>query len=289
MTRKGSLPIALLATMLVFNSHAIAQKLIPPPVMQEVWTQPYDPFRIAGNLYYVGSYDLGCYLITTPKGHILINTGTKESMPMIRSHIESLGFQFKDIKILLTTQVHFDHVGAMAAIQKATHAKMMVDAKDAGVLADGGYSDYAMGGKGMLFVPVKADRLLHDHDTITLGGTQVIMLHHPGHTKGSCSFLVDVTDEQRSYRVLIANMPTLLNDTKTGMSTYPDVAKDYAYTLEAMKHLQFDLWVASHSGQFGLHEKRKPGDPYNPALFGDRKEYDTEINELSEAVQKRFN
>ncbi|KAI9432807.1 beta-lactamase [Russula earlei] len=289
MTTKASLPTILLAMLFLLNSYSsLAQKLIPPPVMQEVWSKPYDPFRIAGNLYYVGTYDLGCYLITTPKGHILINTGLAESMPVIRSHIETLGFKFSDIKILLTTQVHFDHVGAMAAIQKATGAKMMVDEKDAPVLADGGYSDYIMGGKGKLFVPVKADRLLHDHDTITLGGTQVILLHHPGHTKGSCSFLVDVQDEHRSYRVLIANMPSILDDTKPGMPAYPEVAGDYAYTFNAMKHLQFDIWVASHASQFDLQQKRKPGDPYNPEVFNDRKGYDAELDELYQSYLKRF-
>lgn len=251
------------------------------------WTAPAEPFRMAGNLYYVGTYDLGCYLIATPQGHILINTGLAESVPMIRNNIEQLGFKFSDIKILLTTQAHFDHVAGMADIKKQTGAKMMVDAKDAKVLADGGNSDYYMGGKGPLFLPVKADKLLKDHDTISLGGTQVVLLHHPGHTQGSCSYLVTVKDEKKNYTVLIANIPTILPGTKmTGMPGYPDVSKDFAYTLDAMKKLQFDLWVASHASQFNLNEKRKKGDPYNPEAFADRALYDKTMEERTADYQK---
>jgi metallo-beta-lactamase class B len=257
------------------NAAVHAQKLAPLPINNKEWSAPAEPFRIAGNLYYVGTYDLGCYLITTPKGHILINTGLAESVPMIKKNIEQLGFKYSDIKILLTTQAHFDHVAGMAEIKKQTGAKMMVDAKDAKVLGDGGNSDYYMGGKGPLYLPVKADKLLHDQDSISLGGTKLVLLHHPGHTQGSCSYLVNVKDEKRSYTVLIANMPTILSDTKmTGMPGYPDISKDFAYTLNAMKKLQFDLWVASHASQFDMHEKRKDGDAYNPEVFADRALYD---------------
>ncbi len=245
------------------------------------WNEPTEPFRIAGNLYYVGTYDLACYLIATPKGHILINTGLAESVPLIRKSIEQLGFQFSDIRILLTTQAHFDHVAGMADIKKQTKAKMWVNEKDAKVLADGGNSDYYMGGKGMLFLPVKADRLLKDHDTISLGGTRLELLHHPGHTQGSCSYLVTVNDEKKNYTVLIANIPTILPDTKmTGMPGYPDISKDFAYTLDAMKKITFDLWVASHASQFKLHEKRKAGDPYNPETFANRDGYDKSLSAI---------
>src|SRR5450756_1254685 len=113
------------------------------------------------------------------------STGTVESVPMIRSHVKQLGFKFSDIKILLTNQAHFDHVGGMAAVKKKTHAKLMVDEYDAPVLADGGNSDYDFGGKGPLFEPVKADRLLHDRDTVQLGVMQLIRFHRSGDTLGS--------------------------------------------------------------------------------------------------------
>ncbi len=287
---KKSLQIILLiANLSLISFFSSAQKLIPPPVNNEAWTRDYEPFRIAGNLYYVGTYDLACYLITTPQGDILINTGLSGSMPMIQAHVEALGFKFSDIKILLTTHAHFDHVGAMADIKKATGAKMMIHEQDAPVLADGGNSDYLFGGKGSMFEPVKADRLLHDKDVVKLGGVEITVLHHPGHTKGACSFLFDVKDERRAYQVLIANMPTINDGEKfPSMPTYPDIGKDYAYSFDALKKLKFDIWLASHAGQFGLHKKRKPGDSYNPEAFFDRPGYDAMVSSLQEAYQKNL-
>ncbi|MDP4263935.1 MAG: subclass B3 metallo-beta-lactamase [Bacteroidota bacterium] len=287
--RRLQLTAALIPGLLFTSFFATGQKLIKPPNVQESWSQAYEPFRIAGNLYYVGTYDLACYLITTPQGHILINTGLAESVSMIQSNVKALGFNFSDIKILLATHAHYDHVGGMAEIKKITGAAMMIHEKDAPVLADGGNSDYAMGGQGSTFEPVRADRLLHDEDTVRLGGMQIIVLHHPGHTKGACSFLFDVKDDSRSYRVLIANMPTILDPTKlSGMPTYPDVGKDYANTFAAMKKLQFDIWLSSHASQFGLHQKRKPGDAYHPEAFIDRKGYDAMIEDLQKAYLKRL-
>jgi len=289
LTRLFQLTLLIIALTLI-HLCAHAQKpagAFTPPAS---WSQDYTPFRIAGNLYYVGSYELASYLITTPKGHILINTGMPGSAPMIRSHVEALGFKFSDIKILLNNQAHNDHVGAMAAIKKMTGAKIMINKKDAPVLADGGRSDYVLGGNPAFeYTPAKADRLLHDKDTVTLGGIQVIALHHPGHTKGATSFLFTVNDTLHTYRVLIANMPSVLEETNlAGMPTYPDVAKDYAYTLDAMKKLEFDLWFAAHASQFELHEKHKPGDAYNPAAFADRAGYDSFLSYLQEAYLKKL-
>ncbi|MDR3711946.1 MAG: subclass B3 metallo-beta-lactamase [Puia sp.] len=270
------------------NLFLAAQKIITPNG-PKIWSQDYRPFRIAGNLYYVGTYDLACYLITTPKGHILINTGLPGSAPMIRSHVQALGFRFRDIKILLATHAHFDHVGDMAAIKKMTGAKLMIQEQDAPVVADGGNSDYILGGKGASFEPLRADSLLHDQDTIRFGGMRIAVLHHPGHTKGACSFLFDVKDRHHVYRVLIANMPTLLDETKlSGMPAYPQVGKDYAYTIGAMKKLRFDIWLSSHASQFGLHKKHKPGAPYHPEAFIDQKGYDTALDDLERVYQNKL-
>jgi metallo-beta-lactamase class B len=268
---------------------ASAQDLIPLSNLNPEWSKPYEPFRIAGNLYYVGTYDLACYLITTAQGHILINTGLSNSVPMIRKNVEQLGFDPGDIRILLCTQAHFDHVGGMAEMQQLTKAEMMADEGDAEVLTDGGNSDYALGGKGAMFKSVKVGRILHDRDVVSLGGVRITMLHHPGHTQGSCSYLLDVQDDKGSYRVLIANMPSILPQTKlSGMPGYPEVGRDYAYTLKAMKKLHFDIWCASHASQFALHEKHKPGDAYNPLAFADRKGYDEALDRLQKAYDDKL-
>lgn len=268
---------------------ATAQQAKEPTDTPAEWSKPYPPFRIAGNLYYVGTDDLACYLIVTKKGNILINTGLAASLPLIRANVETLGFKFNEIRILLTTQVHYDHMGAMSAIKKATGAKLMVNEKDAAVAADGGSSDYALGGHGATFEPVKTDRLLHNGDVIKLSDMQLVMLHHPGHTKGSCSFLFDVKDGDRKYKVLIANMPTIVTEKKfSEVLSYPDIAKDYAYTIKAMKKLTFDIWLSSHSSQFGLHRKNKPGAAYNPAAFMDKKGYDKAMNDLEVQFSKKL-
>ncbi|HCW06088.1 MAG TPA: subclass B3 metallo-beta-lactamase [Cytophagales bacterium] len=270
-----------IALLFLLNISSPAQQVKEPKAFSEEWSKPYPPFRIVGNLYYVGTYDLACYLITTQQGHILINTGLANSESQIESNVKKLGFRFSDIKILLTTQAHFDHVGAMASIKKKTQAKMMVDEKDASTLKDGGRSDYFFGGDASAFEPIEPDRLLKDREIISLGDMQLTLLHHPGHTKGSCSFLFIVKDDQKSYQVLIVNMPSIIVDGKLSEVTkYPEMSSDYAYTLKAMKGISFDVWLASHTSQFNMHLKHKSGDGYNPKVFIDRKGYDQALAEL---------
>ncbi|MNW89259.1 Metallo-beta-lactamase L1 precursor [compost metagenome] len=282
--------ILIALNVLLFNTIISAQQVVEPANNPAEWSKPYQPFRIAGNLYYVGTYDLACYLITTPKGHILINTGLANSASQIKANVEALGFKFADIKILSTTQAHFDHMGAMGAIKKQTGAKLVIDAKDAGVLASGGRTDYALGGKVSSYAPLKADRLLKNGDSVKLGNMALVLLHHPGHTKGSCSFLFNVKDGKKTYCVLIANMPTIVTHERFDqISAYPEIAKDYAYTLGAMKKLSFDIWLSSHASQFNLHTKHQPGDAYNPAAFIDRKGYDQTLADLQKEYNKKIN
>jgi metallo-beta-lactamase class B len=281
---------AALASLLLFTTlFTTAQNVQEPKPWTDDWAKPYQPFRIAGNLYYIGTYDLACYLITTSEGNILINTGLASSASQIADNIQKLGFKFSDIKILLTTQAHYDHTGALAEIKKKTGAQLLVNEKDAEILRDGGRSDYAFGSDTSSFEPVTPDRLLKDRDTIKLGDMKLVMLHHPGHTKGSSSFLFTVKDEKRSWKVLIANMPTIVTDKKfTELNSYPGIAKDYEYTLQSMKSISFDLWLSSHASQFNMHNKHKPNDTYNPAVFIDRAGYDTSLNDLQKDYEKKM-
>jgi metallo-beta-lactamase class B len=270
---------------IALSDSTFGQNTITPPYVNESWVRAYEPFRIAGNLYWVGTYDLGCYLITTPQGHVLINTGLAESVPMIKASMASLGFRFQDIKILLTTQAHYDHVAGMEEIKRMTGASMMIHEADSEVLSDGGASDYILGGAPS-FEPVEADKLLRDGDVVKLGDMKINVLHHPGHTKGSTSFMLEVKDENRSWKVLIANMPSILDGTKlSGMPAYPKVGEDFKYSLNVMKKLQFDLWVASHASQFKLHDKRKPGEKYHPGKFNDRPLYEASINRVAQQYE----
>lgn len=279
----------LLLCLLFFNTISIIAQTINEPVNNSEWEQAFHPFRIVGNLYYVGTYDLSSYLIATDSGNILINTGLASSLPQIKKNIQTLGFQYEDIKILLTNQVHYDHVGAMAAIKEETGAKFMVSAADADVSISGGTTDYELSNLGMSFKPIQPDQLLQDEDIIELGDTKVKFLHHPGHTKGSCSYLLNVKDGDKTYKVLIANIPTIIIDRKfSEVTTYPKIKEDYAYTFGAMKNIQFDLWVAAHASQFKLHEKYKEDTSYNPDNFRDKEGYDREIEKNEKIYKKKL-
>lgn len=272
---------------IIISLSACGQVKEPKP-LNEDWSKAYEPFRIVGNAYYVGTHDLACYLITTQKGHILINTGLAASAELIEKNVLALGFKFSDIKILLTTQAHWDHCGAMAEVKLKTGAQMFANEKDAQTLEDGGANDFAFGGKGSTFAPVKVNKLLRPDEIISLGDVKIKMLHHPGHTKGSSSYLLTTQDDTRSYQVLIANMPTIVVDKKLSeVTTYPTIAADVAATLQSLANQTFDIWLASHASQFKLHNKRKPSDAYNPKAFVDRAGYDETLAELREQYEEK--
>jgi metallo-beta-lactamase class B len=246
------------------------------------WRQPFPAFKLIGNVYWVGTYDLSTYLITTDAGHILINTGFPETVPLIKSGVEQLGFDFDDVEILLATHAHFDHVAGLAELKRLTGARVMMSEADSVLLEDGGKSDFRFGDDpNTNFEPVKVDRLLKDQDTIALGGVTLTAHHHPGHTKGATSFTLTVREGGRDYRVVIANMGSINPGvTVSGMPKYPSIGDDYARTFAAQKTLPVDVFLASHAAQFGLHEKYKPGDAYDPNRFVDPERYLATVERL---------
>jgi metallo-beta-lactamase class B len=246
------------------------------------WTQPFPPFKLIGNVYWVGTYDLSTYLITTDAGHILINTGFAETVPLIKSGVEALGFDFDDVEILLATHAHFDHVAGLAELKRSTGARMMMTEADAVLLEDGGKSDFRFGDDPQTnFEPVEVDRRLKDQDTITLGGVTLTAHHHPGHTKGATSFTLTVREAGRDYRVVIANMGSINPGvTVSGMPKYPTIGDDYARTFAAQRALPVDVFLASHASQFSLHAKYKPGDAYDPDRFVDPEGYRAAVERL---------
>ena len=261
--------VALIAA-LPFSS--VAQPVVTVQLKpQEHYVRPFPPFRIVGNLYYVGTYDLAVYLITTPQGHILINTGINDSASVIKSNVEKVGFQFSDVKLLLATHGHWDHVGAFAEIKRMTGARMMMHEADAGMLESGGSEDYRFPqGRGTTYEPVKVDQRLHEGDKVRLGGAELTVFHHPGHTKGSTTFSFTVHDAGRDYNVLIINMGSINPGvTVSSMPAFPEITDAYASTLTRQKQMQPDIWLASHAAQFNMHQKYKPGDPYDPDRFVD--------------------
>ena len=266
------MPIVALLALVAGVAHA-QPKFTPPKITaeNEIYVRAFPPLHIVGNLYYVGTYDLAVYLIVTPDGNMLINTGVNDSVAPIRANIEKLGFKVSDIKLLLATHGHWDHVAGMAELKRLTGAKMLMQEADAGMLEDGGNSDYRFpNGRGSTYEPVKVDQRLKDGDKVKLGGTELTVMHHPGHTKGATSFSFTTQDAGRTYRVLIANMGSINPGVKvSGMPAFPGITDAYAQTFAKQKQIVPEVWVASHAKQFNLHEKYKPGDAYDANRFVD--------------------
>ena len=246
----------------------------------EEWTRPFPGHRVISNLYTVGTYGLGVFLITTDDGHILINTGLRDSTPLIRENIEAVGFRLEDVKILLTMQAHWDHTAALAEIKQITGAKMLATKDDARVLEDGGFSDAHFGGRES-FKPVSVDQIIVEGEVIELGDTRLTVYEHPGHTEGSSSYAMRVRENGRDYNVVIANMGTINQGKKLLVDpTYPGVAQDFARTYRSQKTMAVDVWVAAHGGQYGLHDKYEAGQDYDPNTFVDPEGFLAEVERL---------
>ena len=221
------------------------------------WTEPFPPFQIAGNLYYVGSKGLANYLITTPQGNILINSDLEANVPMIRASIEKLGFKFKDTKILLISHAHWDHDAGSAMIKELTGATYMVMDGDVPVVESGGKADFQYGNDPeSLYRPTKVDRVLHDGDQVTLGGTVLVAHLTPGHTKGCTTWTMKVTELGRAYDVAIIGGPGVNRGYKlVDNPEYRQIAEDYERMWRVLKPLPCDIFLGAHGGYFGLEEK----------------------------------
>jgi metallo-beta-lactamase class B len=233
----------------------------------------FPPFRIIGNVYYVGDDDLCSYLITTPKGNILINTGYVFSVPEIQARMKLLGFKYSDIKILLITHAHSDHAAGMALVKKQTGAKMMAMEQEVPLIESGGKTDYLFGSSGW-FDGVKVDRVFKDGGKIELGGTELTAHLTPGHTPGATSYSWDVVENGKTYHVLIANMANINPGTVfLHNPKYPKIMQDYEHTFEVLKQLPCDVFLSSHAAAFAMLRKWHPNLPYSPETFVDPENY----------------
>jgi len=246
---------------------------------QATWVTPFPSHRVIGNLYSVGTYDLGVFLITSNEGHVLINSGLEDSLPLIRENIESLGYRLEDVKILLTMQSHWDHTAALAEIKELTGAEMWATAGDARVLEDGGSSDPQFGGQeSLMFRPVSVDKIIQDGETIELNDIRLLVHEHAGHTEGSSSYSMRVREGGRDYDVVIVNMGWINTGKKLVVDpTYPGVADDFEETFRRQKTMDIDVWVAAHGSQYAQQNKYTPGQAYSPDTFVDPEGFLAEV------------
>ena len=221
------------------------------------WTTPFPAFRIADNLYYVGSKGLASYLIATPQGHILINSNLEASVPQIRASVESLGLKFGDIKILLISHAHWDHAAGSAAIKKITGARYMVMEGDVPVIESGGARDFQYGSTpSSRFPSASVDRILRDGDEVTLGNALLVARLTPGHTKGCTTWTMRVSEGGKAYDVVIVGSPNVNPGYKlVGNTQYPQIADDYERTFRVLSSLRGDVFLGAHGGYFDLEAK----------------------------------
>jgi metallo-beta-lactamase class B len=212
--------------------------------LHTTWSEPVEPFRIVGDIYYVGARNIAAYLITTPAGHILLDTGTREMVPVVRASIERLGFALADVEILLLDHAHWDHVQGHAAIRGATGARVMVMRGDADAVR-AGVDQSPLGDEG--WDPVPVDRVLDDGDTVELGGTTLRAVHAPGHTPGCTVWTTRATEPDRGYEVVFYGCMRPNDGVRLiGNPRFPDLVDQTLATFATMRALHPDIYLLMH-------------------------------------------
>lgn len=236
---------SLLAAALCFASTALAGNN---------WNVPHRPFHLVGNVHYVGTAGIGSYLITTPAGNILLDGGTPQGAKLIERNIEDLGYKLRDTKYLLNSHAHFDHAGGLAQLKRDTGATLVVSEADAPLLEAGHHDSYG-GNWGYSFPRVHPDRLIHDGDTVRLGGVTMTAMLTPGHTKGCTTWLLNTEQSGRRLRVIFYGSTSVPGYPLQHNREYPNIVDDYQATFEKLKHTEADVFLSNHTELFNMDAK----------------------------------
>jgi len=234
-----------------------APELAASRVLFNSWKAPVPPRHLVGNIYYVGAIGVSSYLITTPAGHFLIDTAFEETVPQIARSIEQLGLKLTDIKFILGSHAHNDHTGGHAAMKRLTGAQIVSSAADARLLETGGEDDYSPYPKVLMrYTAVKADRIVRDGDTLTLGGVTLTPHLTPGHTRGATTWTMNVKDGDQVRSVVFFSSVSIVDGTHLiGDPPYPELVSDLRGTFATLQALPCEIWFAPHGGQFAMAEK----------------------------------
>jgi metallo-beta-lactamase class B len=255
--------------------------------------QPIAPFHIIGNIYYIGASDVTSFLIVTPAGDILLDGGFVETAPQIEANIQKLGFKVTDVKYLLNSHAHFDHAGGFAELKKRTGAQLIAMQGDAAVLADGGLTDFYFGGKQQ-FPPIKPGRVIHDGDTVALGGVTLTAHNTPGHTRGCTAWTMTTEENGKKYHVVFVGSASILSGysfiKRPGHpESYPGIGADYDKTVRVLQSLPCDVFLAPHGSFFDLEAKREAlakGAKENP--FIDPAGYQAYVARVQKSVEDEW-
>lgn len=246
----------------------------PPPALAQTGVphkgnRPFPPYRVMGNIYYVGADDIAVFLISTPQGHVVINSGYEDTVPIIAAGIAKLGFRMKDVKFLLNGQAHYDHVAGQAALQKLTGARVVASERDARVIESGGKTDPRWG-REVTYPAVHVDRIVRDRDALRLGGVTLVAHMTPGHSIGCTTWTMVTEDRGKHYNVVFVGGTSINPGVRfIAHPTYPGIAEDYVKTFQVLRSLPCDVFLGAHGGYYGMlakYELLKRGGAPNPFI-----------------------
>lgn len=244
------------------------------------WNRPVSPFQMIGNIYYVGAEGVASYLITSPRGHILLDGGLPETASQVEKNIAALGFQLKDVRYLLNSHAHFDHSGGLAELKRASGAQMVASQPDAIILQQGGPPHRP----SWQFPPVKVDRIIRDGETLALGDLKLTALITAGHTPGCTTWTMPLKDQERTLNVVFY-CSTSVVDKLHNNTDYPQIIADYRRSFERLKALPCDVFLGPHPGFFHMQEKRARLKKGGPNPFIDPAEFRAYVNESEQAFE----
>ena len=242
------------------------------------WNAPFPAHKIIGNVYFVGSEQLGTFLITTPAGHILINSDYEETIPVIRASVEKLGFKFSDIKILLGSHAHPDHMSGDALFKELTGAQVVAMEQDVPAL-----KNMRQGGKEH---PI--DRVIKDGDTVELGGVTLTAHLTAGHTKGCTTWTLKTQENGWTYDVAVVGSVSLNAAVLVNNAAYPDIADDFRRSFKTLRSLPADVFVGSHVGFYQMSQKYAKLAAGGPNPFIDPQGYKALIDSSEKAFNDRM-
>jgi metallo-beta-lactamase class B len=259
------------------------------PYNMRAWNRSFEPYRVIGNVYYVGSSDIAQFLIVTSAGNILLDSGFEASVPRLRENIEALGFRYRDTKLLLTSHAHIDHVQAHALVRRQTGAQVVASARDAAFLESGGKGESVFDGV-YSWPPSPVDHRVNDDDQVTLGETTLTAHLTPGHTMGATTWTMKVLDHGKPLNVVFFPSANINPGVKlVGNTRYPEIASDFAHSFQVWKSLPCDVFLADHGDFYGMKEKYarlRDGTSTNP--FIDPQGYQTFIREAEHRFQAQL-
>jgi metallo-beta-lactamase class B len=221
------------------------------------WRAPVPPRKLVGTIHYVGASGVSSFLITTPAGHILLDTGFDDTVPIIQQSVEQLGLRLADIKFILSSHAHIDHVAGHARMKQLTGAQIVASSADARTIESGGEDDYIKWPKEtILYAPAKVDRVIKDGERVTLGGVTLTAHLTPGHTRGATTWTMQVEDRGATRHVVFFSSASINAGTRlVNNPLYPDFVRDFEATFAKLHALPCDIFFAPHGGQFAMAEK----------------------------------